>query len=216
METPFSGWKEGRRHYLPWFVLAAVVTGALWPFGYAWAGIPMLLFACGTLLFFRDFHRNVTKAPGEVLAPADGTVVGIEQLEETPHYEGPCLRISIFMSVFNVHVNRAPCDCTVRTIKYAPGKYLNAMKEQASRVNESNAVWLDTQWGPVTVRQISGAIARRIVCPVKEGTMLTQGEKFGMIKFGSRVEVYLPPGTEATVALNQKPRAGITRLAKFQ
>jgi len=90
------------------------------------------------------------------------------------------------------------------------------MKEQASRVNESNAVWLDTQWGAVTVRQISGAIARRIVCPVKEGTMLTQGEKFGMIKFGSRVEVYLPPGAEATVALKQKSRAGITRLAKFK
>ncbi len=216
METSFSGWKEGRRHYLPWFVLAAVVTGVLWPFGYAWVGIPMFLFACGTLLFFRDFNRDITKAPGEVLAPADGTVVGIEQLEETPHYEGSCLRISIFMSVFNVHVNRVPCDCTVRTIKYAPGKYLNAMKEQASRVNESNAVWLDTQWGAVTVRQISGAIARRIVCPVKEGTMLTQGEKFGMIKFGSRVEVYLPPGAEATVALKQKSRAGITRLAKFK
>jgi phosphatidylserine decarboxylase len=215
METPFSGWKEGRRHYLPWFVLAAVVTVVLWPFGFAWAGIPLFVFACGTLLFFRDFPRTVTKSSGEVIAPADGTVVAIEELTETPHYEGPCLRISIFMSVFNVHVNRAPCDCTVRDIRYAPGLYKNAMKPEASRVNESNALWLATQWGPVTVRQISGAIARRIVCPVKPGTILTQGEKFGMIKFGSRVEVYLPPGTVASVALNRKTQAGITKLAKF-
>ena len=156
METSFSGWREGRRHYLPWFVLAAIAAVVLWPFGYAWVGIPILLFACGTLLFFRDFKRDITEAPGEVLAPADGLIVGIEQLEETPHYDGPCLRISIFMSVLNVHVNRAPCDCTVREVKYAPGAYKNAMKEEASRVNESNAIWLDTQWGPVTVRQISG------------------------------------------------------------
>ena len=215
METPFSGWREGRCHYLPWFVLATIVTAVLWPFGYAWAGIPMFLFACGTLLFFRDFHRDVPEAQGEVLAPADGTVVGIDQMEETPHYVGPCLRISIFMSVLNVHVNRAPCDCTVREMKYAPGAYKNAMKEEASRINESNALWLDTQWGPVTVRQISGAIARRIVCPVNTGTILKQGEKFGMIKFGSRVEVYLPADAEALVALKQQSRAGITRLAKF-
>ena len=133
-----------------------------------------------------------------MIAPADGTVVAIEELTETPHYEGPCLRISIFMSVLNVHVNRAPCDCTVRDIRYAPGLYKNAMKEEASRVNESNALWLATQWGPVT-----------------PGTILTQGEKFGMIKFGSRVEVYLPPGTVASVALNRKTQAGITKLAKF-
>ncbi|MCK5861802.1 MAG: phosphatidylserine decarboxylase family protein [Candidatus Hydrogenedentes bacterium] len=215
MERAFSGWREGRRHYLPWFIIAALTTGALWPLGYAWLGIPVLLFACGTLLFFRDFPRTVTGISGEVIAPADGTVVAIEEIEETPHYDGRCLRISIFMSVFNVHVNRAPCDCTVRDIRYAPGAYKNAIKEEASRVNESNAVWLDTQWGKVTVRQISGAIARHIVCPVKLGTALKQGEKFGMIKFGSRVEVYLPTDTEALVELKQKTCAGITRLAKF-
>ena len=216
METPFSGWREGRRHYLPWFVIAAIALAALWPYGYAWLGIPLFMFACGTLLFFRDFPRSVTESPGEVIAPADGTVVAIEELKETPHYDGECLRISIFMSVFNVHVNRAPCDCTVRDIRYAPGAYKNAMKEEASRVNESNAVWLDTQWGSVTVRQISGAIARRIVCPAKPGITLKQGEKFGMIKFGSRVEVYLPAGAKASVTLNQKTRAGITLLAKFK
>jgi len=103
----------------------------------------------------------------------------------------------------------------VQDIRYAPGAHKNAMKEEAGRVNESNALWLDTQWGPVTVRQISGAVARRIVCSAKPGTILKQGEKFGMIKFGSRVETYLPPDAEPLVQLNEKATAGVTRLAKF-
>ncbi len=216
MEKPFSGWREGRRHYLPWFAVAFIAGVALWPFGYGWIGLPLLLFACCTLLFFRDFHRDIHPTPGAALAPADGVVAAIEHLEDTPHYDGPCLCIAVFMSVFNVHVNRAPCDCTVRDVRYAPGKYKNAMTDEASRVNESNALWLDTQWGPVTVRQISGAVARHIVCPAQPGVALKQGEKFGMIKFGSRVELYLPPKSEALVSLRQKTRAGITTLARFQ
>ncbi len=215
MEKPFSGWREGRRHYLPLFVAAIVAGCVLWPFGYAWTAIPLLLVACGTLLFFRDFHREIVCAPGQAIAPADGVVVAVEHLPETPHYDGPCVRISIFMSVLNVHVNRAPCACTVRELRYAPGKYKNAMTDEASRVNESNALWLDTEWGPVTVRQISGAVARRIVCPVAVDTTLKQGEKFGMIKFGSRVETFLPPDSEPVVTVNQKARAGVTVLARF-
>ncbi|HDP36205.1 MAG TPA: hypothetical protein ENN29_13995, partial [Candidatus Hydrogenedentes bacterium] len=105
METPFSGWREGRRHYLPWFAIAALATMALLPFGHGWVGVPLFLVACGVLLFFRDFQRNVPTCPGQALAPADGKVVAIEQLDETPHYAGKCLRISIFMSVLNAHIN---------------------------------------------------------------------------------------------------------------
>ncbi len=215
MKDSFSGWREGLPHYLPFFVAGFIAVLGLRPFGYALLGAPLLALACCAMLFFRDFPRRIERDPSAVLAPADGTVAAIEHLEETPHYDGPTLRISIFMSVFNVHVNRAPCDGCVRDVRYAPGAYVNAMRPEASRVNESNALWLDTARGPVTVRQISGAVARRIVCRAQPGDKLNQGQKFGMIKFGSRVEVYLPPDAMATVKLGDKTRAGINTIAKF-
>jgi phosphatidylserine decarboxylase len=215
METPFSGWQEGMRYDLPLFVLALVATALLWRFYTPWASLPFWVAAVFVLCFFRDFPRHHDADPATLISPADGTVVAIEDLEESPHYDGPCRRVSIFMSVFNAHVNRAPFDGEVRDVRYMPGEYLNAMKEEASKVNESNALWLDTAQGLVTVRQISGAVARRIVCRAEPGMKLTRGEKFGMIKFGSRVEVYLPPGTEVLVSLKQKTRSGKTSLAKF-
>lgn len=215
MSIPFSGWREGLPHYLPWFAIALIATGALRHSGYPWLSIPFWLFAFGTLMFFRDFPRTAPAQAHEVISPADGTVVAVESLAESPHYDGPSTRISIFMSVFNVHVNRAPFDGTVRDVRYAPGAYKNAMKPESSQVNESNALWLDTERGLITVRQISGAIARRIVCRAEPGTRLERGERFGMIKFGSRVEVYLPPEVEPLVAPGDKPRAGVTILARF-
>ena len=199
MNEPFSAWIQGVWYYGP-------VLGA---------GILLVILGLGMLLFFRDFPREITAAPNEVVSPADGTVVAIEDLEETPHYEGKTRRISIFMSVFNAHVNRAPYEGTVRELKYAPGQYKNAMRPDSTRLNESNAVWMDTPRGPMTVRQISGAIARRIVCPVQAGTKLDKGEKFGMIRFGSRVELYLPPDTEVCVTLKEKVYAGSSVVARF-
>ncbi len=215
MKIPFNGWYEGIPHYLPWFVLAALVTAALWYAGHAAFSAPLWLLAFGMLLFFRDFPRYADAAPEELISPADGTVVAVETLGETPHYDGPALRISIFMSVFSGHINRAPYDGTVRCIRYMPGEYRNAMKPESSKVNESNALWLDTEYGLVTVRQISGAVARRIVCRAEPGIRLCRGEKFGMIKFGSRVEVYLPPQTQVSAAPGDKTKAGITVLARF-
>jgi len=215
MKVPFNGWYEGMPQYLPCFALALIVTAALWYVGHPWWSVPLWLLAFGMLLFFRDFPRYADVAPDELIAPADGTVVAIEDLEETPHYDGATRRISIFMSVFNAHVNRAPFDGTVRDIRHKPGTYKNAMDPESSKVNESNALWLDTERGLVTVRQISGAVARRIVCRAEPGMRLIRGEKFGMIKFGSRVEVYCPPGTEAVVAVGDKTRAGVTVLARF-
>jgi phosphatidylserine decarboxylase len=171
--------------------------------------------AFAALLFFRDFPRQGAAGPDELLSPADGTVVAIETLEEIPHYDGAAVRISIFMSVFNVHVNRAPFDGVVREVRYAPGAYKDARDPEASRVNESSALWLETERGPVTVRQISGAVARRIVCRARPGMGLKRGEKFGMIKFGSRVELYLPPGSQACVPVGAKTKAGLTILARF-
>ncbi len=215
MKVPFNGWYEGMPHYLPWFAVAVVATAGLWYAGHTSFSAPFWLLAIGMLLFFRDFPRHVEAAPQELVSPADGTVVAIETLDETPHYDGPALRISIFMSVFSGHINRAPFEGTVRDIRYLPGEYRNAMKPESSQVNESNALWLDTEYGPITVRQISGAVARRIVCRAEPGMRLCRGEKFGMIKFGSRVEVYLPPQTQASVALRDKTKAGVTVLARF-
>lgn len=215
METPFSGWMEGMRYYLPLFILALVVTVVLWRFQWPWASLPFWFVAIFVLCFFRDFPRTTDADLETLISPADGTVVAIEDLEESIHYDGPCRRVSIFMSVFNAHVNRAPLDGEVRDVRYAPGAYINAMKEEASKVNESNALWLDTEKGLVTIRQISGAIARRIVCRAKPGMKLSRGERFGMIKFGSRVEVYLPPETEVLVKLQEKTRSGKTALAKL-
>lgn len=216
MNAPFNGWVQGVWYYLPVIITGIVLIAGLWRWGWWWVGIPVLLLGLGMMLFFRDFPREITAAPNEVVSPADGTVVAIEDLEETPHYAGPCRRVSIFMSIFSVHVNRAPFDGTVKAVRYAPGKYKNAMDPESSKVNESNALWMDTEKGPITVRQISGAVARHIVCPVAPGIKLTKGEKFGMIRFGSRVELYLPPATEVCVDLKQKVHAGTTIMARFK
>lgn len=216
MKREFSGWREGLFLYGPVILLGAVVCLAAAPWGAAWAGVPVLLAGVAMMLFFRDFPRTITATGNEIVSPADGTVVAIEDLVETSHYDGPCRRVSVFMSVFSVHVNRAPFDGTVRDVRYAPGKYKDARLPESSKVNESNAVWMDTAHGPVTVRQISGAVARRIVCPVGPGAVLRRGEKYGMIRFGSRLETYLPPGTEIRVEIGQRACAGITVLGSFQ
>lgn len=195
-------------------MVAAVFLGFFPVIG--WFAPVVGLLGLAMALFFRDFPRAITAAPNEVVSPADGTVVAIEDFDESPHYDGPTRRVSIFLSVFNAHLNRAPYPGTVTAVKYLPGAFKDARLPETSQVNESNAVWMDTEKGPITIRQISGAVARRIVCPVGEGTVLAKGEKFGMIRFGSRTELYLPAGTEVTVALNQSVHAGTTVMARFQ
>lgn len=212
MNKPFSGWKEGLPFYGPVLAVALVLWAAA---GAAWA-LPVAVLGTAMALFFRDFPRAITASELEVVSPADGAVVAIEDLEESPHYGGPTRRVSIFLSVFDAHLNRAPYPGTVTAVKYAPGLFKDARKPETSQVNESNAVWMDTDRGPMTVRQISGAVARRIVCPVGAGAVLAKGEKFGMIRFGSRTELYLPPDTEVAVTLNQKVYAGTTIMARFR
>ena len=147
------------------------------------------------LMFFRDPERLCPSQPELLLAPADGRITDIETVNEEGFIGGPALRIGIFLSIFNVHINRAPCNARVETITYKKGKYVNAMNPQSGRVNESNNLGLvrtDRPADKFIVRQISGAIARRIVCATEEGRQLAGGERFGMIKFGSRTELYVP------------------------
>jgi phosphatidylserine decarboxylase len=173
------------------------------------------------LMFFRDPERRCPSDTNLLLAPADGRITEIETVVETNFIGGPALRIGIFLSIFNVHINRAPCNVRVEKITYKKGKYLNAMNSQSGRVNESNELDLvrtETPEDKLIVRQISGAIARRIVCATAEGRELSGGEQFGMIKFGSRTELYLPVSENAKclVKIGDKVKAGLTPLIKYE
>lgn len=207
----FSGWACGFPFYGPVMGLGALLAMAVSP----WLGGAVFVLGVAMLLFFRDFPRAITAGPNEVVAPADGTITAIEDFESDPHYEGPCRRVSIFLSVLSVHVNRTPFEATVRDVRPSSGKFLDARDPECSKYNVSNALWLDTPRGPMTVRQITGAVARRIVCPAKPGDKLAKGQKFGMIRFGSRTELYLPAGTEVTVSVGQYVYGGTTVMARF-
>lgn len=173
------------------------------------------VFTFFTIYFFRDPIRRIPAEPQAVVSPADGTIVAIEEFDSSPHYNGPCKRISIFLSVFNVHINRSPYEGTVDSIAYIPGQFLDARGANTSELNEANTVRMTTARGPMTVRQISGLIARRIICKVKVGETLAKGEKFGMIKFGSRTELYLPVDAQICVTLKDKVQGGTTVVARF-
>ncbi|MDP7070753.1 MAG: phosphatidylserine decarboxylase [Phycisphaerales bacterium] len=179
-----------------WTVTGVAVLG--W-FGIAW--------------FFRDPHRHppVGVRPGDLLSPADGRVSAIERVDHHEAVDGPALVVRIFLSVLNVHVNRMPCDAEVLETIYTPGKFLDARTAESAKVNESmltRAVRADgLAFG---VRQVSGAIARRIICPVKQGDRFTRGERFGMIKFGSTTELILPEQADAVVQVRVGDRvAGV-------
>lgn len=173
------------------------------------------------LSFFRDPHRDCPSDKNLVLAPADGRITDIESVVEEGFIGGAALRIGIFLSVFDAHINRAPCNVRVSKIVYRPGRYTNAMNPESARVNESNDLGLVRRDAPtdrVLVRQISGAIARRIVCDTAEGRDLAGGEKFGMIKFGSRTELYLAARENARclARVGDKVKAGVTALARYE
>ena len=217
MRKTFNAWKVGAPYYVPLLVLgfcAMAYAGSL-SFVYLYPSMLALLPGLFTLNFFRDPPREITSDPSEIVSPADGVVVEVAELEETPHYEGPCKRVSIFLNIFNVHINRAPDDGTITRIDYRKGAYKNAMSAKSSELNEANTIRLDTPHGPMTVRQIAGLIARRIVCIPEAGATLRKGEKFGMIKFGSRTELYLSPEAEILVSPKDKVQGGSTVIARF-
>ncbi len=213
MSSTFSAWKVGAPYYIPAIGLGLVVLVAAFGTPFWYLAFPLLAAGVFTLFFFRDPPRRISEEPSDIVSPADGTVVAIEELSNTEFYDGPCKRVSIFLSVFNVHVNRAPTAGMVTKVRYKPGGYRNAMRADSSELNESNAIRMDTALGAMTIRQISGAVARRIVCLAAEGDTLTKGERIGMIKFGSRTELYLPLDAEVAVSLKDKVHGGSTVLA---
>lgn len=169
------------------------------------------------LQFFRSPNRAIITNDDYVIAPADGKVVVIEETEETEYFKDRRLQISIFMSPVNVHVNRNPVSGTVQYFKYHPGKYLAAWNPKSSTDNERTTIVVENKAGiSVLFRQIAGALARRIVWYVKEGSEVVQGEQFGFIKFGSRVDIFLPVGTKVNVTLDEVVKGGITVLATLR
>jgi phosphatidylserine decarboxylase len=171
--------------------------------------------------FFRNPRRNIPQAPGLIISPADGKVVHIEVLEHDDFLGGPAVVIGIFLSIFNVHINRIPVAARVIGIRYRKGKFLNALRPESARENEQLAVRIEESCAPhrrIIVRQITGAIARRIVCWVKPGDELAAGEQFGMIKLGSRTELVVPrePGLCIDVRLGDMVQAGASVLARYE
>jgi phosphatidylserine decarboxylase len=175
----------------------------------------LLLLALWVAYFFRDPERTGPRGEQLLIAPADGLVLPIVEVDEPAFLHGRALRISIFMNVFNVHVNRYPVDGTVRYVHYNPGKFINAAREKASLENEQMSVGLETPHGKVLVRQIAGLIARRIVTYSRVGDEAAQAERFGLIRFGSRVDVFVPVGTVVRVQAGQKTTAGTTVIAEL-
>lgn len=177
-----------------------------------------------SLSFFRDPQRRCPTETNILLAPADGRVTDVELIKANDNIKETTLRISIFLSIFNAHINRAPCNVKVGAISYKRGQYKNAMNPQSAQVNESNEVSLtrtDSPLDRLVVKQISGAIARRIVCDTKTGQELAAGEKFGMIKFGSRTELYVSSQDaryriKCLVRKGDKVKAGLTTLVRYE
>lgn len=180
---------------------------------FAW---PFWLILTFVVQFFRDPARAVPQQANAVLCPADGRVVAIEAAHD-PYANRDALKISVFMNVFNVHSQRAPVDGVVSAVQYFPGTYLNASLDKASLANERNALVMTAANGAtVTSVQIAGLIARRILCYVRADDRLVRGQRYGFIRFGSRVDVYLPPGSRPRVAIGEKVAASTTILAELQ
>jgi phosphatidylserine decarboxylase len=193
-------------------VLRVGIPGANWPLIVLAAWLPVAIWV---VAFFRDPLRDGERGGHLAIAPADGKVVDVREVDEPTFIGGRALRICIFMNVFDVHVNRYPLEGTVEYRHYNPGKFLHAADEKASLENEQSMVGLTTPRGKVLVRQIAGLIARRIVTDHPVGTDVRQGQRLGLIRFGSRVDLYLPTDARAVVAVGDRTTAGVTVVARW-
>jgi phosphatidylserine decarboxylase len=191
----------------------AAVDRRSWPL---WiAAVALTIIALWVAYFFRDPQRIGVRGPGVVIAPADGKVVEIARVDEPTFLRGPAVRISIFMNVFNVHVNRYPVSGVVRYVTHTPGKFLNAANAHASLENEQASVGIESGATRVLVRQIAGLIARRIVTYSRDGETVQQGDRMGLIRFGSRVDVFVPATSSVNVQTGDLTVAGVTPIAEL-
>ena len=205
------------REGIPFILAAMFITLITAILGYSLLTLPLLAVTLLVGHFFRDPERIVMAEASDILSPADGKVIAVKKVDASPFFEKPCFKISIFMSVFDVHVNRIPCTGIVRAVKYSKGRFLAANFAQASVENEQNSVWIETDSGhDLAMTQVAGLIARRIVCWPHGGDRVLQGERFGMIRFGSRMDVYAPEGCQVLVSQGQHVYGGETVLCKLK
>ncbi len=209
-----EGWREILIATLVLGVLAVGATWLFWPLAVSIAVVWVWV-----LSFFRDPPRRREYLPDEFCSPADGTITEITILDDHPSFHGPAIRVGMFLSLFNVHINRSPCSGRVRSTSYRKGEFLDARHPESGQRNESNTLLIDPDppmAGPVEVRQVAGLVARRIICHAKPDDRLRTGQRFGLIKFGSRTELVIPrhDATEICVSIGDKVKAGITVLAR--
>ena len=209
--------KEGWPFILGFWLVAALfwwLSQTVWP-GWMiafWVWIPVAVWC---VAFFRDPERTGERGPKVAIAPADGKVVSIVEVDEPTFVGGRAQRVAIFMNVFDVHVNRYPMDGTVQYRHYNAGKFGHAAEDKASELNEQSSVGLGTAQGKVLVRQIAGLVARRIITDHAVGTTVLQSERMGLIRFGSRVDVFLPPNATIAVRVGDRTQAGRSVIARW-
>lgn len=200
----------------PFIFVASFITAVfalLGLTGLSLIGLVASLFIC---YFFRDPDRAIPNVPGALVSPADGKVIAVEELNSSRFSSGGCKKVSIFMNVFNVHVNRVPCGGKITDVKYFPGKFISANLDKASEDNEHNAVYIENASGKsVCMVQIAGLIARRIICSVQSGNSVVTGQRMGLICFGSRVDVYLPEEARITVRVGERVQAGSSMIGEL-
>lgn len=197
------------------FIVGGLIISILVTVSAGWWSLPFWVFTVFALQFFRDPARPTPQDEDAILSPVDGRIVVVERATD-PYRQVESLKISVFMNVFNVHSQRSPIDGTVTAVEYNPGKFLNAALDKASTENERNAVLATTRSGrEVTFVQVAGLVARRILCYTRVGDTLRRGERYGFIRFGSRVDVYLPLDAQAQVAIGDKVSGTSTILARL-
>ncbi|HXX82000.1 MAG TPA: phosphatidylserine decarboxylase family protein [Thermodesulfovibrionales bacterium] len=216
----------GQETYSLWGMIKLAPEGHPFIFGFFGLTVLVLLFApLGALLpfvltlfmvyFFRDPERRIPEEKNVFVSPADGKVILIQTVSEDKFLKGDTVEVSIFMSPLDVHVNRAPCEGVVEGVVHTPGRFLSAFKHEASLQNENIAMLLTTQHGKLLIRQVAGFLARRAVCRVKKGDPLQKGERYGIIKFSSRLDIYLPREVQIKVKLGDRVKAGETVIGEM-
>jgi phosphatidylserine decarboxylase len=199
----------------PFIIGAAGIAVAVLLIGSPLAAFLPLVLTLFMLYFFRDPERTVPEGRNLFIAPADGKVIVTRDVRESRYLNRDVKQVSIFMSPFDVHVNRIPCDGKVKSVQHTKGAFLAAYRDEASLRNENIEIVLETRYGDILVRQVAGLLARRAVCRKKEGDIVQRGERYGIIKFSSRVDIYLPKETKIMVRLDGRVRAGETVLGEM-
>ena len=199
----------------PFIIFFGLVTIAAAFFGGGFYAVPPLVITLFMFHFFRDPDRDVPDDKGVFVSPADGRVILVRDVHEPKYLHAEAKEISIFMSPMNVHVNRSPCDGRVKTVKHNEGRFCAAYKDEASVCNENIEMVLETQYGDLLVRQVAGFLARRAVCRKREGETLKRGERYGIIKFSSRVDLYIPGSVQVRIKLGDTVKAGETIIGRM-